>query len=314
VLELLACARRLGDAWGGAKVHAALVGPGAPGSGGALAQRGADRVWVMTHPRLTPPAAEVMLGVLEPLVRQTAPSVVLLPNDLLGAEIGPRLAYRLGTGVITDCVGFEAGTGPGTMRWVRPTHGGKALARMTAAGPIQAATIRARAFEPLPANPARRGEVSTFDLDLAALTERVSVVEEIAHAAEGISLDQAQIIVSGGRGLGGAQAFIHLRQLADLLGGAVAGSRAAADAGWVTHDQLVGQTGKIVAPNLYLAVGISGAPQHMSGVSSAKTIVAVNTDAEAPIFRAAQLGVVGDWREVIPAFTAACEKLGRGGG
>jgi electron transfer flavoprotein alpha subunit len=313
-LELLACARQLADHWGNTTVQAALLGPELHGQGQALVQHGADHVCTVAHPSLTDQAAEIMLGVSQQIAQQVAPDVILATNDLPGAEVLTRLAYRLATGIITDCVGFEAGDGPASMRWIRPTYGGKALAHMQIAGPVQVATLRSRAFEPLPADPARQGAVEAFEVNVADLPGRVSLVEEVVQPAEGIRLEQAQIIVSGGRGMGAPEEFVHLRKLAGVLGAAVAGSRAAADAGWVTHEQLVGQTGKIVAPKVYLAVGISGAPQHMSGVISAKTIVAINTDDEAPIFSAAHLGVLGDWREVIPAFTTACEKLVRGGG
>ncbi|MBM4424881.1 MAG: electron transfer flavoprotein subunit alpha/FixB family protein [Chloroflexi bacterium] len=312
-LEVLACARQVADAWGEARVRAVLFGNNVASHAQTLIAHGADQVLTVNHPRLTSQAAEPMLGVLEQLARAERPAAVLLPNDLLGGEITPRLAWRLDSGAVTDCIGVEPGRSPDEVRWVRPTHGGKAVARMTIIGPIQIATVRSRAFEPRPADPARAGEVVASAIDVKALPNNVTVVDEVTHESEGIPLEQAQIIVSGGRGMGDAKEFVHLRKLADLLGGAVAGSRAAADAGWVSHDQLVGQTGKIVAPKVYLAVGISGAPQHMSGIISAKSIVAINTDEEAPIFKAAHLGVVGDWREVLPAFTAACEQL-RGGG
>jgi electron transfer flavoprotein alpha subunit len=248
---------------------------------------------------------------LEQIVRQVAPSVVLFPNDLLGGEIGPRLAYRLKVGIVTDCIGFEVKTDTGApaSRWLRPTYGGKAMAYMTAQGALQIATIRSRAFELPQPDPARQGEVRAWVVDIGASPSSVTLLEKIQQAEEGVSLDQAQIIVSGGRGMGGPEGFVVLEKLAKILGAAVAGSRPAADSGWVPHSRLVGQTGKIVAPRVYIAVGISGAPQHMAGAGSSKTIVAINKDEDAPIFKAAHIGVVGEWQQVIGAFTETCQKL-----
>jgi electron transfer flavoprotein alpha subunit len=151
--------------------------------------------------------------------------------------------------------------------------------------------------------------VRAWAVDADAISSPVTLIEKIQQAEEGVSLDQAQIVVSGGRGMGGPEGFVVLDKLAKILGAAVAGSRVAADAGWVPHSRLVGQTGKIVAPRLYIAVGISGAPQHMAGAGSSKTIVAINKDEDAPIFKAAHVGLVAEWQQVIGAFTEACKKL-----
>jgi len=306
-VELLAAARQLGDKLGDGKVQALLLGPGVEEYGETLVHRGADEVFTVSHPRLQYHEAEVVLGTLETAVQRLSPGVVLFPHDALGGDVGPRLAYRLGTGIITDCVGFESEDG--LIRWLRPVYGGKAMAYMVAGGPMQLATIRSRAFEPLPADPGSQGEVQALEIDVDCIPSQVSFVEKIQEAVEGISLDQAQVIVSGGRGMGNAEGFSALGALAGVLGAAVGGSRPAADLGWVPHSRLVGQTGKIVAPNLYIAVAISGAPQHMAGAGSAKTIVAINKDEDAPIFKVAHIGVVGEWEKVIPALTAACKEV-----
>jgi len=138
---------------------------------------------------------------------------------------------------------------------------------------------------------------------------RVSLVEEVREEVEGISLDEAEIVIGGGRGIGDPEGFSELETLAQILEGAVGSSRPPADSGWVPHGKLIGQTGKIVSPNLYIAIGISGAPQHMAGISSAKTIVAINKDEDAPIFKVAHLGVVDNWRQVVPALIRACREL-----
>jgi electron transfer flavoprotein alpha subunit len=264
-----------------------------------LVQCGADEVIIASHSRLQHHEADLIRGVVENAVREFSPSVIILPHDELGSEIGPRLAYPLRAAIITDCVGFKLEAG--VIHWLRPVYGGKAMAYMTAAGPLQIATVRSRAFEPLPADSARQGSVHTLDIDVEALSSPVSLVDKVQEEIEGISLDVAQIIVGGGRGLGDEEGFAALEELAQVLGAATAGSRPAADLGWVPHSNLIGQTGKIVAPNLYIAVGISGAPQHMAGASSSKTIVAINKDEDAPIFKVAHIGVVDQWQEVVPS-------------
>jgi electron transfer flavoprotein alpha subunit len=307
--ELLAAGRALERQLKDANVRAVLVGADVEKHGEALMQRGADQVLVVSHPRLERHEGEVMLGAMERIVEQTSPAIILFPHDeLSGGYIAPRLAYRLGTGIVTDCTGFDVQDG--AIRWIRPVYGGKALAYMVASGEVQLATMRALAFEPLPADSARRGQVQSLEIDVASISSQVHLVDQIVEEEEygGLSLDQADVIVSGGRGMLDEEGFAKLRELADVLGAAVGGSRPAADLGWVPHSHLVGQTGKIVAPNLYLAVAISGAPQHMSGAGPSRTIVAINKDKDAPIFRVAHIGVVDDWESVIPAMIEELKK------
>jgi electron transfer flavoprotein alpha subunit len=312
-LEVLAAARKLGDKLGKANVQSLLLGSGVEAHGETLVQHGADEVLLLSHPNLERHEGEVMLGVLEAAVRQTSPSVILFPHDDLGGgHVAPRLAHRLGMGIVTDCTDFTVQDG--TIRWLRPVYGGKAMAYMIASGPVQLATMRALAFEPLPADPARQGQVQAMEIDVTSISPQVPIVEQVVaeEEFEGLSLDQADVIVSGGRGMEAKDNFAMLRELADVLGAAVGGSRPAADLGWVPHSHLVGQTGKIVAPNLYIAVAISGAPQHMAGAGSAKTIVAVNKDEDAPIFKVAHIGVVDEWQNVLPTMIEECTKVVRG--
>ena len=315
-LEVLAAGRQLGNKLGNGNVQAVLLGPDVEGHAGALVHHGADEVFIASHPRLQDYEADVILGTLEKVVQQLKPDVILFPHDTLsGGNVAPRLAYRLGTGIVTDCIGFEVlwpVSDRATIRWLRPVYGGKAMAYMVASGPVQLATIRSRAFEPLPPDSARQAAIHTLEIDVDSISSPVSLVERTQEEMQGISLDQAQIIVSGGRGMEDKEGFSVLEDLAQVLGAAVGGSRPAADLGWVPHSQLVGQTGKIVAPNLYIAVAISGAPQHMAGAGSSKTIVAINKDEDAPIFKVAHLGVVDEWQNIIPAFTAACKELSSG--
>lgn len=309
-LEVLAAAQSLSQHLGGVPVQALLLGAGVGHQAPALIQHGADQVLLVDHPSLEPLGDEVALGITEQVVCQAAPQIVLFPHDdLAGGHVAPRLAYRLKTGIVTDCTGFSVQDGE--IRWLRPVYGGKAMAYMRVQGPVQIATIRSRAFEPLPADPARQGEIRPIGIAPEALPSAVKVVErvEAPETEGGLSLDRAEIIVSGGRGMGSAEGFQVLHELARVLGAAVGGSRPAADMGWVPHSHLVGQTGKIVAPKLYIAVGISGATQHMAGAGSSKTIVAINKDPDAPIFKLAHLGVVSEWEKVIPPLIRVFQEM-----
>jgi electron transfer flavoprotein alpha subunit len=308
-LEVVAAARHLSEQLGGGEVQTLLMGADVAQHEAALIQHGADHVFVVDDPRLELREEDLLLAAVEEAVEQLSPEVMIFPHDeRSGGNVAPRLAYRLKTGIVTDCTGFEVQDG--SVRWLRPVYGGKAMAYMRASGPLQLATMRALAFEPLPADTSREGSVESVDVDLEAISPQVPIVDLIVHeeALEGPSLDRADVVVCGGRGMGDEEGFQHVKDLAGILNAAVAGSRPAADTGWVPHSRLVGQTGKIVAPSLYIAVGISGAPQHMSGAGSSKTIVAINKDEDAPIFRAAHVGVVDEWENVIPALIEALKE------
>ena len=300
-LEALAAARHLAQAVGGEKVQALLTGSGVTEHAASLIERGADEVLVVDDSRLESLDGELILEVVEKAVGEVSPDTVIFPHtELSGGYVAPRLARRLETGIVTDCTGFEVEDG--AIQWVRPVYGGKAMALMTITGPIQMATMRSLAFEPLEADGLRDGEVKELPFDLEDVAVEIPIVDTIVQeeAFEGPSLDRADIIVSGGRGMGDEENFERVKELARALDAAVGGSRPAADSGWVPHSHLVGQTGKIVAPQLYIAIGISGAPQHMSGAGSARTIVAINKDEDAPIFKAAHVGVVDEWENVLP--------------
>jgi electron transfer flavoprotein alpha subunit len=189
--------------------------------------------------------------------------------------------------------------------WERPIYGGKAVAVMKAQGKPQIATMRPRALEAMPPDPNRQGKVLKSEIAENSPT-RVTLQERFREETAGLRLEDAKIIVSGGRGIGGAEGFKELQHLADLLRGAVGCSRQAADAGWLTSSSMVGQTGKIVSPDTYIAIGISGSAQHMAGVKS-RTIVAINIDKDAPIFKVAQVGVVSDWRKIVPILAKRLE-------
>jgi electron transfer flavoprotein alpha subunit len=308
-LEALAAARQLSEERGGDDIWTLLVGADVAQHGTALIQHGADQVLVVDDSQLELLEEDLLLKAMEEAVDQLSPEVIIFPHDeRSGGNVAPRLAYRLKTGIVTDCTGFEVEDG--SIRWLRPVYGGKAMAYMTATGPMQLATMRSLSFEPLPADPSREGSIQSLDVELEAVSPQVPIVDLMVEeeALKGPSLDRADIVVSGGRGMGDEEGFQYVKELADALDAAVGGSRPAADTGWVPHSRLVGQTGKIVAPNLYIAVGISGAPQHMSGAGSSKTIVAINKDEDAAIFRQAHVGVVDEWEDVLPTLIEALKE------
>jgi electron transfer flavoprotein alpha subunit len=308
--ELLAAGRRLQETLG-CDVGAALLGAGVGDAATASAfSYGADVVYTVDDPLLGEPSADAVVAALHEVCRRVEPDVVLVGRSAVGRDVGPRLAFRLGVGVAQDCIDIAAD--PETMRVVatRPTYGGNALARVTfpGSGP-QVAVVRLKAFEPLEPDPARDGEVVTIDAGLDASVVRSRLVETVRSESEGVRLEDAPVVVSGGRGLGGPEPFEVLEDLARVLGGAVGASRAVCDAGWLDHGYQVGLTGKTITPDLYITVGISGASQHMAGCSGAKHIVAVNRDADANIFKSASFGVVGDWSKVVPSFLETVREL-----
>lgn len=275
-----------------------------------LIAHGADRVHTVCHDGLAAYDADRFLDALEAACRRLDPSVLLLGATARGIDLGPRLAYRLGVGLVTDCVALRVDEA-GRLLMVRPAYGGRAQATVAARGRPQMATIWPHSVSPLPRAAAgeRRGEVVALDVPLAAGRLRTRIVERVGPASHGggggPKLEEARIVVSGGRGLGGSEAFAVLERLARALGGTVGASRAATDAGWVPPELQVGQTGKTVSPELYIAVGISGAAQHLAGIGGAKHVVAINSDPDAPIFRRARFGLVGDWAQIVPALIEA---------
>ena len=225
-----------------------------------------------------------------------------MPFTAQGKDLAPRLAAKLGAGLASDCVALSIKDGSLVAR--RPMYAGKAYATVEWTGDPQIATLRANVFALGAKDAARQAEVKSATVDAAA---RARVVETKMGGAGKVELTEAQTIVSGGRGLKGPENFPLVEKLAEAFGAAVGASRAVVDAGWVDHHYQVGQTGKTVSPNLYIALGISGAIQHLAGMSSSKVIVAINKDADAPIFKVADYGIVGDVFEIAPKLTEAAK-------
>lgn len=305
--ELLAAGRQLGDALG-EEVGVALLNGGDAAAQDAIAL-GADKAYLVRDAALEDMQLDAQVAALEKACAETQPSVVLIGRTLTGRDVGPRLAFRLGVGLAQDCLEVSAEAG-GRVSAVRPVYGGNALARVTFpdANP-QMVVLRAKAYEPLEADAARNGEVVELQTNLDSSVVKARLVETVTQEAEGVRLEDAGIVVGGGRGLGGPEPFDMLEDLARLLGGAVGASRAVCDAGWLDHSYQVGLTGKTITPDLYITVGISGASQHMAGCSATKHIVAINRDADANIFKSSSFGVVGDWKSVLPSFIETVREL-----
>ncbi len=296
-LEAVSEARRLAGALG-ADVTAVVAGPGSESLARELASYGADHVVVFDDAAFGTYATEPWARALAQAITEAKPSVVLVPFTAIGKDLAPRVAAKIGAGLASDCVGFEVKVGSLAAR--RPMYAGKAYGTVEWTGEPRMATLRPNVFPLGQPDSSRKAEVRKATVDTAA---RAKVTEVKAAGAGKVQLTEAQIIVSGGRGLKGPENFHLVESLANAMGGAVGASRAVVDAGWVDHQMQVGQTGKTVSPSLYVACGISGAIQHLAGMSSSKVIVAINKDPDAPIFQVANYGVLGDVFEVLPKLT-----------
>jgi electron transfer flavoprotein alpha subunit len=296
-LETVSEARRLAAALGGASVETVLVGPAALASD--LGAVGADKVHVFDLPGY---ATEPYARAVAQVVKATGASIVLLPLTAMGRDLAPRVAAKLEAGLASDCVALAIQDGRLEAR--RPMYAGKAYATVRWEGDVQVASLRPNVFAIAAADASRKAEVVTGAVDGAA---RARVTAVNATTAGKLELTEAQVIVSGGRGMKGPEHFHLVEELAGAFGAAVGASRAIVDAGWVDHHIQVGQTGKTVSPQLYIACGISGAIQHLAGMSSSKIIVAINKDADAPIFKVANYGIVADAFEVMPKLTEAAK-------
>ena len=306
--ELLAAGRSLSNGIPG-EPAVALVGHRLSAPAAQAIRVGGQRVYTVDDPLLEDLATEPCLSALEAIYRAAMPEVILFARSTWGRELATRLASRLGAALLQDCREVQIDPESGCLSAVRPVYGGNFLARVRCTGSPQIAVLLPQAYEPVAPDPTRQGEVVPVPVAFDASQPRVRVVKRVRHARTGIGLTEARVVISGGRGLGGPEPFRELEELAGTLGAAVGASRAAVDAGWVPGHLQVGLTGVTVAPELYITVGISGASQHLAGCSGAKVIVAINKDPDAPIFREARYGVVGEWQAVLPAFTKAVRNL-----
>lgn len=315
--EAIGVARRLVDGLGGSVTACVFGGPGVEPLAQEAISYGANSVLLAEDATLADFRVEPQAALLAEVVREADPTAVLIGATFRGRELGPALAVDLDTGCVADCITLELEDGStglaevGRLIATRPIYAGKLLSMcVIPERRPQIFTTRVRAFPKPEPDPARSGEVDRVEPVLAE-DDISSKVTGFRESEGGVSLTDAGVIVSGGRGAGGPEGFEPIHELAQVLGAALGASRAAVDAGWIPYEHQVGQTGKTVSPDLYIAAGISGAIQHQAGVRNSKVIVAINKDPEAPIFKLAHYGIVGDLLKVVPALTAALkEKLG----
>ena len=246
---------------------------------------------------------------MERVTGEVKPKVLLLGQTSIGRDLAPRLAFRLGTGLLMDCVDLSIDPDTKLLLQTRPVYGGNARATFSCESFPQMVTVRVKAMAPLERDDSRKGETVKIEVVIDPSAIRTRVLEKVKEEVAGIKLEDAGVVVGGGRGVGSPEGFDQLKELATVLKGAVGATRPPADNGWVPTTWQIGLTGKIITPDLYIAVAISGASQHMAGCSSSKTIVAINKDPEANIFKEARFGVVGDWKQVLPAFTEKIKEL-----
>ena len=306
--ELLSAGRSLADTLG-QELAIGILGADLGEAPQQAIAHGADKVYAVTNPALGDFHPDLSLSAMQSLATEANPGIILIARNNEGRELAPRLAFRLGVGLAQDCLEVSADASNGRLLANRPVYGGSAVAVVSCTRSPQIAAIRPKTYEPLDTDASRNGSVIAFPVEIDPTAAKTRVVDVVKEEAAGIKLEDARIVVSGGRGLGGPEPFAQLEELASLLGGAVGASRAAVDSGWVPANQQVGLTGKTITPDLYITVAISGASQHMAGCSGSKAIVAINKDGDANIFKEARYGVVGDWEKVIPALMETIREL-----
>lgn len=301
--ETVQAGRTIADALG-AEFVALVVGSGSSATAGELGPYGATRVIAADDPALNAHANMAWAKVIATVAQQEKADVVLLSASQMGKDLAPRVAVKLGAGLASDCIALQAVDG-GVLA-TRPVFAGKAVADVRVTTPISVFTLRPNVFTAKAGTGQATVEKVAIPLEPSDLR---TVVQSVEVATGRPDVTEADIVVAGGRGVKGPEHFTLLESLADVLGAAVGASRAVVDAGWRPHDEQVGQTGKTVSPTLYIACGISGAVQHLAGMSSSKYIVAINKDKDAPIFQVADYGIVGDLFEVVPELTEQLKKV-----
>jgi electron transfer flavoprotein alpha subunit len=305
--EIVSEARRLADALG-QSVTALLLGSNIKEKAASLGHYGADKVLVADDPRLGTYTTDAYTAVIAELVKANDPAILLLGASVQGKDLAARLSARLGVGMAQDCTNFSVEDG--NLVAIRPIYAGKAYAKVTFSDSWpQMAAARPNVMAMNEPDTSRAAEVVDAPVNLDDSLLKTKVVDVAKDESGKLDLTEADKIVSGGRGMKGPENYNILEELADAIGASVGASRSAVDAGWRPHTDQVGQTGKVVSPNLYIACGISGAIQHLAGMSTSKVIVAINKDPDAPIFQRADYGVVEDLFKIVPALTEEAKKL-----
>jgi len=302
--EVVRTARTIADQTGG-EVIALVIGDHVQAIAGELGGYGAAKILAVEQPKLGKYSATAYAKIIAETAKKEQTDILLLPATAMGRDSAPRVAVKLDAGLASDCIALKVDNG--TIIATRPVYAGKALSEIKINSAVKVFTLRPNVF-PAGTSNGSAAKVEVLDIPLAE-SDFASLVIETAQASGKVDVAEADIIVSGGRGMKGPENFTIIENLAGVLGGAVGASRAVVDAGWRPHNEQVGQTGKTVSPSLYIAVAISGAIQHLAGMSSSKYIVAINKDKDAPIFQIADYGIVADALDIVPALTLEMKKL-----
>ena len=268
---------------------------------------GADKVYLVENPLLQDYQPDTFVAAMANVCRKLEPEIVLLGQTSFGRDLAPRLAFRLETDLVTDCVKLEIERQTGLLLRTKPVYGGNVLASYISESKPQIATVRPRTMNAAQRNLSRKGEIISLTPEQLPIPRTMLISRAEDREGAGKKLESAQVIICGGRGIGSAENFRYLQELAHLLKGALGASRPPCDLGWVPCELQIGLSGKIVAPAVYIAVGISGSTAHLAGCSNSKNIIAINSDPEANIFSVAHYGIVGDFRKVIPVIIEKCK-------
>jgi electron transfer flavoprotein alpha subunit len=308
-IELLSLGRRLADELK-QELSAIFIGSEIGKAANEAVFYGADKVYVIDHPLFKNYLNDTYIAALDKLIKQVKPEILLFGHTSLGRDLAPRLAFRLETGLTQDCLELAIDPQTKLLKKTKPVYGGNALAVYTCAeSRPQMATVRAKVMKPAVRDSFRKGELIPFALELDEAVVKCKLSGTIKEEVKGIKLEDANVVVCGGRGIGGSEPFQRLEELAKTLGGAVGSTRPPCDAKWVPSYYQIGLTGKLVSPSLYIGVALSGASQHLAGMSGSKIIVAINKDPEASIFRVAHYGVIGEYEKILPALIEKCKEL-----
>ncbi|GEN82291.1 electron transfer flavoprotein subunit alpha [Sporosarcina luteola] len=300
--EAIAAAKTIS---GGGEIVGLLFGDSVQSLGEEMIKFGADRVITVEHPHLKHYTSDGFSQAFMAVYEQENPEAIVFGHTALGKDLSPKIASKLASGLISDVTAIE-GEGDDAV-FIRPIYSGKAFEKVKSKEGLLFITVRPNNIASLEKDDSRSGDVSSISVDITNLRSVIS--EVVRKSTEGVDLSEAKVVVAGGRGVKSADGFAPLEELANLLGGAVGASRGACDADYCDYSLQIGQTGKVVTPDLYIAAGISGAIQHMAGMSNSKVIVAINKDPEANIFKVADYGIVGDLFEVIPMMIEEIKKI-----
>ena len=308
-IELVGEASRLAAELG-QKVVAVLLGYNIKGKADILIQHGADEVVVVDHPMLKEYVTEPYTKALYEVIKKCDPEIMLYGASSIGRDLAPRVSARVHTGLTADCTKLTIDPDSKLLCMTRPAFGGNIMATILCENHRpQMATVRPGVMKALPKDISRTGNIKEVEVEFKDEDMNVTIKEVVKQSKKATDITEAKYLVSGGRGIGSPEAFGMLKELADILGGEISSSRANVDAGWISRDRQVGQTGKTVRPELYLACGISGAIQHVAGMEGSELIIAINKNNTAPIFDVADLGIVGDVKVIIPKLTEAIKKV-----